>query len=60
LLGIWDGDEENNLISYKSPFAQKIIGKSVGDTIDLTMGNAKKPVAYEISKIGVTKQRGKE
>ena len=31
ILGAWDSDPENNVLSYKTPLAQKLIGKAVGD-----------------------------
>ncbi len=34
ILGPFDVDTDNNIISYKSPLIQKLIGKKKGDTID--------------------------
>ena len=31
ILGAWDSDPEKNILSYKTPLAQKLVGKSVGD-----------------------------
>ncbi len=31
ILGAWDSDPENNILSYKTPLAQKLVGKVVGD-----------------------------
>jgi transcription elongation factor GreA len=54
LLGAWDGDEENNIISYKSPFAQNLIGKVVGTEGSFALENTSKPFNYKIIKIEVT------
>lgn len=35
ILGAWDGDVEKNIISYLSEAAKALIGKSVGDEIEL-------------------------
>jgi transcription elongation GreA/GreB family factor len=33
ILGAWDSDPENDILSYKTPLAQGIIGKKVNDTV---------------------------
>ncbi|MDR2845082.1 MAG: GreA/GreB family elongation factor [Puniceicoccales bacterium] len=33
ILGAWDSAPEDNILSYKTPLAQKILGKKVGDTV---------------------------
>lgn len=58
LLGIWDGDEDNNIISYKTPLAQKFIGNAVGDVIEFSLHRDKQPSPYEVTDIQVTKHRG--
>lgn len=36
ILGPWDADPENGIISFQSPLAQKLLGKQTGETV--TMG----------------------
>lgn len=31
ILGAWDSEPESNVLSYKTPLAQKLVGKTVGD-----------------------------
>ncbi|MDA0849444.1 MAG: GreA/GreB family elongation factor, partial [Verrucomicrobia bacterium] len=33
ILGAWDSDPDNDILSYKTPLAQGIIGKKVNDTV---------------------------
>ena len=33
ILGAWDSDPDNDILSYKTPLAQSIIGKKVNDTV---------------------------
>ncbi len=40
ILGAWDGDPENNVISYQSETAKSLIGKTVGDEVDLPADTA--------------------
>lgn len=35
ILGPWDADIENNILSYKSKLAQNILGKSLGEEVEL-------------------------
>ncbi|MEK7484334.1 MAG: GreA/GreB family elongation factor [Planctomycetota bacterium] len=58
LLGVWDGDEDHNIISYKTPFAQKVIGKSVGDFVEFSLDKDKTLEPHEIIQIDVTKHHG--
>ena len=39
ILGIWDADTKNNLISYESPLAKALMGKKVDETINLSFLN---------------------
>lgn len=34
ILGAWDSNPEENILSYKTPLAQALIGKSVGDIVE--------------------------
>lgn len=34
ILGAWDSNPEKNILSYKTPLAQKLIGKTVGDVVE--------------------------
>lgn len=38
ILGAWDGDPEKNILSYQTPLAQLMLGKTIGDTITLPNG----------------------
>ncbi len=38
ILGAWDSDPQKNILSYQTPFAQSMLGKTVGDTITLPDG----------------------
>lgn len=49
LLGVWDGDPDNQIISYQTPLAKNMLTKSVGDTITLTVEKTKSKL--KISKI---------
>ena len=35
ILGAWDSDPESDVISYKTPLAQSLIGNKAGDTVDI-------------------------
>ncbi len=35
ILGPWESQPENDIISYESDLAQQIQGKSVGDTVEI-------------------------
>lgn len=37
ILGPWESDPENNIISYMSPFGNAILDKKVGDTVKFTI-----------------------
>jgi transcription elongation factor GreA len=35
ILGPWDADHEQGVISFQSPLAQKLLGKKTGDTVEI-------------------------
>jgi transcription elongation GreA/GreB family factor len=35
ILGPWDADPEHGTISYLSPFAQVLIGRKTGDSVEM-------------------------
>ncbi len=35
ILGAWDSDPENNVLSYKTPLSQSLLGRTEGETIEL-------------------------
>jgi len=35
ILGAWDSDPENNILSYLTPMGQSILGKKVGDQVEI-------------------------
>ena len=39
LLGAWDGDPDNNILSYLTPLGQKLLGKKVGDQVETEVEN---------------------
>ena len=49
ILGAWDSDPESNIISYKTPLAQNLIGSHVGDSVDIEIGGSK--AKWKIKKI---------
>ena len=39
ILGAWDSDPAKNIISYKTAMAQALLGKKVGDVVEIESGN---------------------
>ena len=39
ILGAWDGDPDNNILSYLTPLGQKLLGNKVGDLIETEVEN---------------------
>ncbi|ADE55629.1 GreA/GreB family elongation factor [Coraliomargarita akajimensis] len=40
ILGAWDSDPENDILSYKTPLAQQLLGKSGGDSVTTKIGGS--------------------
>ncbi|MBL9134186.1 MAG: GreA/GreB family elongation factor, partial [Verrucomicrobiaceae bacterium] len=40
ILGAWDGDTEKNIISYLSESAKALIGRVIGDEVDIPADTA--------------------
>ena len=38
ILGAWDSDPDNNILSYKTPLAKQLLGKEKGDTASTQIG----------------------
>ncbi|MFP4068724.1 MAG: transcription elongation factor GreA [Verrucomicrobiota bacterium] len=38
ILGAWDSDPDNNILSYKTPLAQQLLGKEAGATVTTKIG----------------------
>lgn len=38
ILGAWDSNPDKHILSYKTPLAQSLIGKKVGDTVETLIG----------------------
>lgn len=38
ILGAWDSDPKNNILSYKTPLAQQLLGKEKGATAATKIG----------------------
>ncbi len=49
VLGAWDGDPDNHVISYKTPFGAALLGKKVGDTVKVKTGTSEEE--YQIVSI---------
>ncbi len=47
LLGAWDGDPDNNLISYLTPMGQAIFGSIVGQEVELQLGDETRRLRVE-------------
>ena len=39
ILGAWDGDPDNNILSYLTPLGQKLLGKKIGDLVETEVEN---------------------
>jgi transcription elongation factor GreA len=50
LLGAWDGDPDNHIISYMTPMGGALLGKKVGDTVKLKAGGTEE--SYTILSLG--------
>jgi len=50
ILGAWDGDPDNNIISYKTALGAALLGKKTGDTVKVKTGNSEDN--YAIVSIG--------
>jgi transcription elongation factor GreA len=40
ILGVWDGDPDHHVISYKTPLGAALIGKKAGETVKVKTGAA--------------------
>ena len=38
ILGVWDGDPDRHVISYKTPLGAALMGKRSGDTVKVKTG----------------------
>jgi transcription elongation GreA/GreB family factor len=47
LLGAWDGDPDNNLISYLTPMGQAILGSAAGEEIEFELGGETRRLRVE-------------
>jgi transcription elongation factor GreA len=39
ILGAWDSDPDKNILSYKTPLGQSLLGSAVGDTVEIEIDN---------------------
>jgi transcription elongation factor GreA len=53
ILGPWESDPENNIISYLSPFGSAILNKSVGEKFDFSINGEK--ASYVVEQIAVVR-----
>jgi len=49
VLGAWDSDPDNHVISYKTPFGTALLGKKTGETVRVKTGNSEED--YEVLSI---------
>ncbi|MDR1429239.1 MAG: transcription elongation factor GreA [Spirochaetaceae bacterium] len=49
ILGPWESDPENRIISYLSPFGGVILNKKIGETFDFSINDQK--IAYRVREI---------
>ncbi len=49
ILGPWESDPENMIISYQSPFGNVILNKTMGETFDFSINNEK--ISYTVKSI---------
>ncbi|MGB0343975.1 MAG: GreA/GreB family elongation factor [Coraliomargarita sp.] len=40
ILGAWDSDPDNDILSYKTPLAKQLLGKSAGETVTTRIGGS--------------------
>lgn len=50
VLGAWDSVPEQNIIAYKTPLGQALVGKKVGDTVKVKIGSSEE--TYTIASLG--------
>ena len=51
ILGAWDGDPENNILSYLTPLGQNILGKKAGEEVQIDIeGNQQSLVIEGLSR----------
>ena len=50
ILGAWDSDPDNNILSYKTPLGQAVLSKKVGDIVKYSIGD--NVSSWEIIEIG--------
>jgi transcription elongation factor GreA len=53
ILGPWESDPDNNIISYLSPFGSAILNKSVGENFDFSINDEK--VSYMVEHIAAVR-----
>nr|XP_061803699.1 transcription elongation factor GreA-like [Nerophis lumbriciformis] len=51
MMGAWDGDPDNKILSYLSDMGQALIGKNVGDTAEVRDPETEKDLTVTIEKI---------
>ena len=49
ILGVWDGDPDRHIVSYKTPLGVALMGKKLGDTVKVKTGSTED--AYQITAI---------
>jgi transcription elongation GreA/GreB family factor/translation initiation factor 2 beta subunit (eIF-2beta)/eIF-5 len=51
ILGAWDSNPDENILSYKTPLAQKLLGKKPGDTVETEVsGNTERWTVRSIAR----------
>ncbi|MDE6576133.1 MAG: transcription elongation factor GreA [Opitutales bacterium] len=49
ILGAWDSDPDNNILSYKTPLAHALLSRTLGDEVEVKIGD--KTSAWKIESI---------
>jgi transcription elongation factor GreA len=51
ILGPWESDPDNNIISYLSPIGGAVLDKALGDTVDFSNNDEEEKVSYTVEAI---------
>ena len=51
ILGAWDSDPENNIVSYLSNVGAALVGQKVGDSVEITDLETEKEESFTLKSI---------
>ena len=60
ILGAWDSDPDKNILSYKTPLGQSLLGSKVGDTVEIEIDNVQESWAVKGITRWVDEAKGKK